>query len=241
MATKKKTKLAIFDIDGTIFRSSLSNVLIKELVRSRIFPDSAKKEVETDYLAWIHRQGSYENYDKQVINILLKYIHGCKKKDIDAAVQRAISKYQDRVYRFTRDLVRDLKKRGYYLLTISTSIMDMVAPFAEHLGFDAHFGTIYEVKDGKYTNTILNIENLTKKKQVIENFVLEAGLNVDWKRSVAVGDTQNDISMLSMVGNPIAFNPNKGLAEYAKKKKWPIIVERKDVIYEISSFKFRKF
>jgi len=41
-----------------------------------------------------------------------------------------------------------------------------------------------------------------------------------------------------MVGHPVAFNPNYELAKHAKKKRWKIVVERKDVIYELKDFKF---
>ncbi len=47
-----------------------------------------------------------------------------------------------------------------------------------------------------------------------------------------MGDTETDISFLKMVDNPICFNPNKNLYNYAKKKGWEIVVERKDVIYK---------
>jgi phosphoserine phosphatase len=40
------------------------------------------------------------------------------------------------------------------------------------------------------------------------------------------------------VGQPVAFNPNRQLAGYAKKKNWKIIVERKDVVYELQRYSF---
>jgi phosphoserine phosphatase len=49
-----------------------------------------------------------------------------------------------------------------------------------------------------------------------------------------VGDTESDVSMLEIVEQPIAFNPNQNLKEIAEKKGWKIIVEKKDVIYDLS-------
>ena len=43
--------------------------------------------------------------------------------------------------------------------------------------------------------------------------------------------------MLSLVGKPIAFNPNAALTKVAQKKAWQIVVERKDVIFDVKSFK----
>jgi len=38
-----------------------------------------------------------------------------------------------------------------------------------------------------------------------------------------------------MVDHPIAFNPNQNLKAVAEKNNWKIVVEKKDVIYEITS------
>jgi phosphoserine phosphatase len=52
---------------------------------------------------------------------------------------------------------------------------------------------------------------------------------------VAVGDTHGDIEMLEFVEQPIAFNPNKTLYDYAREKGWQIVVERKNVIYQLGA------
>jgi len=57
--------------------------------------------------------------------------------------------------------------------------------------------------------------------------------NLTLKGSVGVGDTESDVSMLSLVEDAIAFNPNRALYRHASQKLWKIVVERKDVIYEL--------
>ena len=39
---------------------------------------------------------------------------------------------------------------------------------------------------------------------------------------------------LEKVSVPIAFNPNRALFEMAVQRRWPQVVERKDVIYNLS-------
>jgi phosphoserine phosphatase len=39
--------------------------------------------------------------------------------------------------------------------------------------------------------------------------------------------------MLEMVDEPIAFNPEQHLFEHAKRKGWKIVVERKNMFYEM--------
>jgi phosphoserine phosphatase len=50
---------------------------------------------------------------------------------------------------------------------------------------------------------------------------------------VGMGDTLSDVGFLEMVRNPIAFNPNRSLLDVARQRHWPIVVERKDVIYNL--------
>ncbi|MGH3106097.1 MAG: hypothetical protein ACRDM3_02750, partial [Rubrobacteraceae bacterium] len=52
---------------------------------------------------------------------------------------------------------------------------------------------------------------------------------------VGMGDTLSDVGFLEMVETPIAFNPNRGLFEVARQWGWPIVVERKDVIYNLQT------
>jgi phosphoserine phosphatase len=40
-----------------------------------------------------------------------------------------------------------------------------------------------------------------------------------------------------MTEKPIAFNPNSNLERVARRRRWKIIVEKKDVIYDIGHFK----
>jgi HAD superfamily hydrolase (TIGR01490 family) len=237
----KSIKIAVFDIDGTVFRSSLLIELINQLVEDGVFPKIARKEMEKDYNAWLNRVGTYENYLNEVIKIFYKNIKGKTKAKVDKAVRKVIASHKDRVYRFTRDLIKKFKKDNYFLLTVSGSPVDIVGPFADYLGFDAHCGRIFEVKDGTYSGRVLNNELMNERKdKIITQYFKKAGLKVDFKNSIAVGDTEGDITMLSLVGKPIAFNPNNNLAKVAKKKKWPVIVERKDVIFSIERYSFFK-
>ena len=233
----KPVKLAVFDIDGTIFRSSLLIELIDGLVEDRIIPLTAKKEVAKEFKAWLDRKGDYEDYIKKVIAIHLKYIAGKSYVEVSSSAEQTIKKLRHRVYRFTRDLISDLKKQGYHLITISGSPTYMVSKYAKIMGFGAYFGSEYEVKDGYFTGKVLNLETFYKKAYVLKNYLAVKKLKVDFKHSIAVGDTESDIPMLEVVGRPIAFNPNLELAKYAKKKKWEVVVERKNVIYTLKDFK----
>lgn len=233
----RKIKLAIFDIDGTIFRSSLLIELVEESVQQGIFPKESLKEIKKDFQAWLDRKGSYENYIMRVVDVYAKNIVGKKVSEMNRITKNVIDEQKDRMYRFTRDLISDLRSKKYYLVAVSGSPHEIVTTFVKTMNFDAAFGTLYEVRNGRYTGKITLDNTVRNKGRVISLFLEDYGLQADFKNSLAVGDTEGDITTLELVGNPIAFNPNQGLLRVAKAKKWRIVVERKDVILEVEKYK----
>lgn len=232
----KQTKLAVFDIDGTIFRSSLVIELSHALVDAKVFPSAARREIAKEYLAWLDRKGTYEAYIDKVVKIYVKYIKGLRFNRVKRVAEDVISYQRDRVYRFTRDLIKRLKKQDYLLVAISGSPSYIVERYAKTIGFNLFFGTELEIKDGKFTGKVTSLDSAFNKAKIVKSVASRHRINL--KQSIAVGDTEGDVPMLSVVGHPVAFNPNNNLAKIAKKKNWRIVAERKDVIYEINNFNF---
>ena len=230
-----KTKLAVFDIDGTIFRSQLIVELVKGLIEEGIFPKNLNEEIESEYLSWVERRGTFVNYIDKVVAVYIKNIKGVSQKDLNRAIKEIVKTEKDKIYVYTRELIKDLKKKNYCLLAISGSPYEIVSEFSKTLGFDYYFGTEFEKINRIYTGKI-NTNTFSLKADILQSFIKKHKYKL--KNSVGVGDSEVDISMLELVNNPIAFNPSKGLAEYAKKKKWKLIVERKNVIYDLKEFKF---
>jgi HAD superfamily hydrolase (TIGR01490 family) len=231
----KKNKIAVFDIDDTIFRETLIVALMKSLIYRKIFPQKAKKEVEDEYFAWINKKGTYQKYINEVLRVYRKYIKGCKQKDIiKVAKQDVIPYFKDRVYLFTRDLVKKLRK-SHLLISISGSPQETVTEYNRYLKFDQAFGSIFEVgRDGRYSGKFL-LDVGKKKAKILKDFIKQNNLSL--KDSFGVGDSQVDISFLKLVEHPIVFNPSVGLYKLAKRKKWKIVVEKKDTIYQIQNGK----
>lgn len=227
-----KKKLAIFDIDGTIFRSSLMVELMKTLVHYKIFPKEAEKAVDREYFAWANRKGPYQYYIDKVVDVFTKMIGGCKEDDIRKMSKRVANYFRDRKYVYTRDLVEKVR-RSHFLLSISGSIYEVVSEYNKYLKFDAVFGTIYELdKKEKIYKSKMLLDGAHQKEKIFNDFLREN--DFDLEHSIGVGDTEYDTAFLTRVGNPIAFNPNAALEKIARRKGWKIVVERKDVIYEIN-------
>jgi len=231
-AMANKQKVAFFDIDGTIFRSSLLIELTESLIQEKIFPQEARKIYAGAFKRWLDRKDTYDKYIWAVIRAYNKYIAGVEYAKFERVAEQVVSFHKNRVYRYTRDLIKDLKKKKYYLVAISNSPKEIVEVFAKSLGFNKIYGRIYKITDeGRFENKVLFLDLVNDKSKVVEWAVKTEGLSL--KGSVGIGDSESDIPLLGMVERPICFNPNSKLYAYAKRKKWEVVVERKDVVYHL--------
>lgn len=226
-------RFAIFDIDGTIFRSSLLIEITEALIEADAFPVSVRKSYSLEYKNWQDRKGSYDDYIDGVVRVFQRHIKGVHYRDFMRVARRVVAGHKDRTYRYTRDLAKNLKKKGYFLLAISKSPKGIVESFARNLGFDKVYGMLYETdKKGKYTGEIMFYDLMSDKSRVLQRAMDKEGLTL--RGSVGVGDTESDIAFLKLVDRPICFNPNRKLYDHARRAGWKVAVERKDVIYELN-------
>lgn len=225
-------KVAIFDIDGTIFRSSLLIELVDTLIEKEVFSIDVKGGYDKEYRKWLDREGGYEDYINAVVEVFIKNIKGVHYGVFSDASKEIIERQQKRVYRYTRDLIVKLKNEGYFLLAISQSPKTVVEGFCKNLGFDKVYGRIYEIgPQDLFTGEVIEEHLIMNKANIIHRAVKKEGLTLEG--SIGVGDTEGDIPLLELVDRPICFNPNNNLYKHAKRLGWEVVVERKDVIYSL--------
>ena len=228
----RKKKLAVFDVDGTLFRSSLLIELVDGLVKKGICPLRAERVYQGQYEKWQNREGEYQHYIEAVIAAFEGNLKGVRYSAMRRAAERVTARHKNRVYRYTRDLVRELRAKDYFLLAISQSPKIVLDDFCKNLGFNKVYGRIYETgPENKFTGVITDLHLIANKANIVRRVVEKENLTLRW--SVGVGDTEGDIPFLEMVEKPLCFNPNSGLYRYARLMKWPVVVERKDVVYRL--------
>src|SRR3989338_2687943 len=214
----KQRRVAVFDIDGTIFRSSLLLELVEALIQAKVFSKYAQAHYLDTWEKWRDREGSYNDFIMSVIEAYKHYIKGVRCADVWRVAERVIEIQKKRTYRYTRDLVKKLAKT-HFLLAISHSPYEAVAPFAKSWGFEKVYAMVYEVdKKVRFTGKTMYEDIIFDKAETLERAVEHESLTL--KDSIGVGDTESDIAFLKMVDRPIAFNPSSELYDYAKNKKW---------------------
>lgn len=232
--------VAFFDIDGTIFRNSLMIEHFKKLIKYEVInPAIWYTRVKKVYHEWDSRHGDFEQYLEVLAEVYINELKGVNKSYIEFIANQVIHVNGDMVYKYSRDQIEWHKKQGHKVFFISGSPDFLVSKMAEKYDITEYRGTVYKVdENNEFTGEIIRMWDSESKQRILEELILK--YDVDLDNSYAYGDTTGDLSMLRMVGNPVAINPNKPLFLAIKEDKilsdkTAIMVERKNVIYKLNS------
>ena len=235
-----KNIVAFFDIDGTIFRNSLMIEHFQKLMTYEVIdPGIWYTKVKKVYLEWERRYGDFEQYLEILAGVYLDQLKGIDKAYIEFIAAHVIEANGDMVYKYSRDQIEWHKSQGHKVFFVSGSPDFLVSKMAEKYEVTDYRGTLYKVdKDNKFTGEIVRMWDSESKQKVINELIEE--YNVDLENSYAYGDTTGDLSMLRIIGHPVAINPNMNLLLAIREdemlsKNTTIIVERKNVIYKLDS------
>lgn len=226
-------KFAVFDIDGTLIRWQLFHAIVHQLGKHGHIPAAVHQAIHHARMDWKNRNSNdgFRAYEQVLVRAYIDALTDISPSAYAVIVDEVFDEYKDQTFVYTRDLIRSLKQQGYVLFAISGSQQDIVQKLAAHHGFDDAIGAHLVQHNGHFTGDIVSPvhDKPTALKQLIQkHHVAQTG-------SIGVGDSEGDISMLAMVEQAIAFNPSRGLLEHAQTAGWKIVVERKNVVYELEA------
>ncbi len=225
-------KLAVFDIDGTLFKASLLEELIEGLIQREIFPPQVREDYYRQQDNWLTAQDNYLAYQDSLLSAFRRHIKGLHFQEFDAVAQAVVERNRNRVYNYARNLISRLSKNDYFLLAISSSPKGVLDKFCEGFGFDKVYGSFYELgPSDRFTGEIADEHIISNKGKTVRRAVQTEGLS--FESSFGIGDSEDDIPFLELVENPICFNPTKDLYRRAKMNHWQVVVEQKGVVYQM--------
>ena len=230
------TIAAFFDIDGTLYRDSLMIEHFKKLLKYDVLDEALwHLNVKHTYQNWKKRRGNYDDYLLELSEIYIQSLKGLEKSKMDFITDQVVKLKGDKVYMYTRDRINQHKEQGHLVFFVSGSPEYLVSKMAERYKITDSIGTKYYVDENdRYTGEVKAMWDSESKENAIKNFTEKYG--IDLEKSYAYGDTNGDISMFRIVGNPIAINPTRELLKRIREdrelaSRMKIRVERKDVVY----------
>lgn len=222
---------AVFDIDGTLVRWQLFHAVVDELAKQGQFSPEIYAQIKLARMEWKNRahNEAFKDYERKLVDIYDTAIKDLSPERFDSTADTVIEQYRQQTYTYTRNLIKELKSNNYLLFAISGSQSEIVGKLAGYYNFDDFMGTEYARKNGRFTGEITL--HAKDKKKALHTLVDKYGLG--YQGSIAIGDSPSDIPMMEATEKAIAFNPDQALYNAAQIQDWDIVVERKNVIYEL--------
>ena len=212
---------AFFDLDKTIISRSSSLALSRPMYRAGMV--SRGQLLRGAYAQLVYLLvGADERKMERLKEGMLALTKGWERTEIERLVEEVILEVIDPyVYQEALDLMELHRSEGRGIYIVSSSPEEIVRPLARHFGVAgviatrAHVGT-----DGRYTGELAFYSYGESKAQAIRELAERVG--VDLQGSYAYSDSTTDIPMLSVVGHPVAVNPDRELRRHAEEHQWQI-------------------
>lgn len=213
---------AFFDVDNTLIQGASIILLARGLAKHKFFTAS-----DLLGLAWSQakfRISGEENADDVAAgrDKALAFVEGRTVAELTALSEEVVdTSMLDRVWPGTRSLVQMHLDAGQQVWLVTATPVMLARVIATRLGLSGALGTVAEEKDGVYTGRLVgDILHGPGKAHAIATLAEAEGF--DLSKCYAYSDSFNDMPMLTMVGHPVAINPDSKLRKYASENGWDV-------------------
>jgi HAD superfamily hydrolase (TIGR01490 family) len=213
-------RLAIFDLDNTLIAGDSDHAWGQFLVEKKLVDGENFRRANDRF---------YEEYKAGTLNIV-EYLQFSLTPLTHHNMMTLVELHQE----FMRDyiqpmmldkakqLLKDHRTQGDYLLIITATNGFVTRPIATALGVDDILTTDPEIVDGRYTGKFIGIPTFQKGKVIrLEDWLKEKKFNLD--DAYFYSDSINDLPLLEQVPNPIVVDPDPKLHAVAVDRGWQII------------------
>src|ERR1700754_4670814 len=211
---------AFFDLDGTLVAGFTGVIMTRDRLRRRQM--GVGEFIGMVQAGLNHQLGRSEFED--LIGKGARMLRGSSLGDIDELAERLfVQKIMGRIYPEMRDLVHAHMARGHTVALSSSALTVQVEPVARFLGIRNVLSNKFETDDdGLITGEVQTpIIWGPGKARAVQAFAAENGVDLSKSYFYAAGD--EDVALMSRVGNPRPTNPAGKLASVAAKRGWPVL------------------
>jgi HAD superfamily hydrolase (TIGR01490 family) len=216
------TAAAFFDVDNTLMQGASIFHLARGLHRREFF---TTREILS--AAWKQAYFRFVGVEDpghvaETRASALSFIAGHTVEELQSLAEEIFEEAMaHRIWPGTRALAQLHLDEGQRVWLVTAAPIEIAQVIARRLGLTGALGTVAEHENGVYTGRLVG-EMLHGPAKGEALKALAAGEGLDLARCSAYSDSFNDLTMLSMVGHPVAINPDSRLRAYAKHQGWRI-------------------
>jgi HAD superfamily hydrolase (TIGR01490 family) len=213
---------AFFDIDNTLIHGASMFHWARGLAKHKYLTKAQIADFvwkQTRFIV-VGKESSGDMHD--VTEEALALVKGRSHAELGMLTREIFNEYMiDRFWPGTVALAQGHIDAGQRVWLVSAAPIELAELVAEHLGLSGALGTVSEQDHGVYTGRLVGRPlHGEAKAEAISELAVREGL--DLGRCSAYSDSSNDIPMLSLVGTPVAVNPDRALRQHARRNGWTI-------------------
>ena len=212
--------LAIFDLDNTLISGDSDHgwgefLVAQGLVDAKLFGE------KNDYYFQQYQLGKLDilEYLEFSLEPLTQHpidtLHTLRAQFVNEQILPIITQK-------SRNLLKEHREKGDYLLIITATNLFVTAPIAKELDVDDIIATEPEMINGAYTGKISGIASFQGGKvQRLTDWLEEKDLSL--QGSYFYSDSRNDLPLLELVDHPVAVDADETLLAHAQQQGWAIM------------------
>jgi len=220
-AVAAPAQAAFFDLDNTMVRGASLFYLARGLHARRFF---SRRELQkfSRRAAHFALRGENLGHLVEIRDLALTFVAGHTTAEIRAIGEEVYDEHVGaKVSAGTRELARRHLRAGAPVWLVTAAPVELAETIARRLGLTGALGTVAESVDGVYTGRLIG-EPVHGQAKADAVRALAASAGLDLSRCAAYSDSANDLPLLSMVGHPVAVNPDRALRRHALARGWPV-------------------
>ena len=212
---------AFFDLDRTLMYGSSAWYFGKAAYREGLRPISA---LVTDLVnaVWFRLFGASDEKSEALRDQILAAVAGTESDRFRRMIPTIVEQLLPRIRPESQALIDMHAEAGRDIYIISASPVEVVGELAKALDLTGGLGTESEIVDGVYTGRLAAPFCYGEgKAEVVRKLVADRGY--DLAQSYAYADSASDLPIMSLVGHPVAVNPDRSLEAVAHRRGWPVV------------------
>jgi HAD superfamily hydrolase (TIGR01490 family) len=210
-----------FDLDKTLIEGSSAIHFARASYRAGVM---SRTQLARD--AWANVKFRLEGTTDEVAELLrqrvLDAIAGQRVVDLARMTPDALAGILPRVYPEMLKEAYAHQDAGRPVYIVTAASQEMAEMMAHVLIFDGGVGMRSEIVDGRYTGRPDGPFTYREGKAIAIREMAERE-GIDLAESYAYSDSESDLPMLRLVGNPVVVNPDSELLRIAREEGWRII------------------
>jgi HAD superfamily hydrolase (TIGR01490 family) len=212
---------AFFDVDNTMMVGASIFHFAKGLAARKFF---SWRDLVTFALRQTRLRVRGESHDDMhtTRDSALAFVAGKKVDEIVMLGQEIYDETMaDKIWSGTRALAQLHLDAGQRVWLVTATPVELAQIIADRLTLTGALGTVAESQNGIYTGRLIgDVLHGEAKAAAVRRLATAEGL--DLAQCAAYSDSINDLPMLSLVGRPVAVNPDSALRGEARQRGWEI-------------------